>query len=191
VAALLPRFTGEIEQSPPAHSAVWVDGRRAYKLARRGKDVQIAARPVTIHQLALVRYDYPELVLDVTCSAGTYIRSLGRDIAEALGTAAVMTALTRTQIGHFQRDMAVSPEGLDLAAILKHLRPPVEALPDLPRFVPNAAETEYMSHGRPIVIDAPGDACELAAVDADGCLLAVLYATEQGWRPRPNMIGVQ
>ena len=90
------RWTGRIAQRPPAFSALKVAGRRAYDLARRGKLPQLAPRPVDVFQIEIRRYQYPELVLNVECGGGTYIRSLGRDLAESLGTAAVMSALTRT-----------------------------------------------------------------------------------------------
>src|SRR5688572_14701988 len=86
VQAALPRFVGTIEQVPPAYSALKVAGRRAYDLARHGEAVELAARAVEIHSLELVSYAYPELALLVRCGGGTYIRSLGRDIARALGT---------------------------------------------------------------------------------------------------------
>src|SRR5262249_43555691 len=102
IEAALSKFIGDIEQRPPAHSAVKIAGRRAYKLARQGRAVEIAPRTVTIHSLNILRYDYPELELVVECGSGTYIRSLGRDLASALGTAAVMSALERTAVGGFR-----------------------------------------------------------------------------------------
>jgi tRNA pseudouridine55 synthase len=94
-------MTGEIEQRPPIYSALKVSGRRAYALARAGQQVELAPRMVRIHCLRIVRYEYPELCLDVACGGGTYVRSLGRDLAERAGTAAVMSALERTAIGRF------------------------------------------------------------------------------------------
>ena len=78
-------------------------------MARQGRPVELAPREVTIHRLAVVRYEYPELVLEIECSGGTYIRSLGRDLAESLGTAAVMSALERTAIGWFRIEQAADP----------------------------------------------------------------------------------
>src|SRR6478609_12096076 len=102
ILAAIPRFLGTIEQRPPAFSALKVAGQAAYKLARRGEAVELAARPVEIISIDLVRYEYPELELRVRCGSGTYIRSLGRDLAEALGSAAVMSQLRRIAIGPFQ-----------------------------------------------------------------------------------------
>jgi tRNA pseudouridine55 synthase len=98
----LPNFVGTIQQRPPAFSAIKVKGKRAYDLARNGEQIQLEARPITIHGIDIVSYDYPELVLDIRCGSGTYIRSIGRDLAEQLGTAAVMSALERTEIGRFR-----------------------------------------------------------------------------------------
>ncbi len=188
---VLPRFRGDIEQRPPAFSALWVDGERAYALARRGEAVEPAPRTVKIHAIELVAYDYPEAVFDVTCSTGTYIRSLGRDIAQALGSAAVMTALTRTAIGPFTQDMALGARDATRATIAEHLRSAVEAIPDVERRVMSEPERDLIAHGRLLAIDAPESVSELAAVDAEGQLLAILNRTELGWRPRPNLIGLQ
>ena len=97
--AVLPRFVGHIEQRPPEYSALKIGGKRAYDLARQGKSVDLAPRPVDVYELRLVDYDYPRMTLEVACGAGTYIRSLGRDLAAAVGTAAVMSALVRTAVG--------------------------------------------------------------------------------------------
>ncbi|NOY30442.1 MAG: tRNA pseudouridine(55) synthase TruB, partial [Planctomycetes bacterium] len=84
----LPDFLGEIQQRPPAYSALKVNGQRAYKLAREGLAVQLEPRPVEIYELRVTGYNYPELKINLRCGSGTYVRSLGRDLAEALGTGA-------------------------------------------------------------------------------------------------------
>lgn len=99
VQAVLSRFTGRITQTPPAYSAIKVNGQRAYKLARKGQDVEIPSRQVTIHSLEVTEYDYPELKLRTHVSSGTYIRSLAQDIGEALGTGGYCSQLRRTKIG--------------------------------------------------------------------------------------------
>ena len=103
---------GEIQQRPPAFSALKVAGRRAYDLARAGESPELAPRGVRILRLAVTRYDYPELCLEVECGSGTYMRSLGRDLAERAGSAAVMSALVRTAIGPFTLTEAVDAETL-------------------------------------------------------------------------------
>lgn len=98
---VLQNFVGEIEQIPPVHSAIKINGERAYKKARRGEDVQIPKRKVTIHNLELISYEYPLVKFKVKCSSGTYIRTLGMDIAEELGTKGYLTGLRRTKIGEY------------------------------------------------------------------------------------------
>jgi tRNA pseudouridine55 synthase len=97
----LKQFTGAIEQVPPIYSAIKVDGKRAYELARKGKVVELKARPVMIHEITEVEYDYPVLKFTVNVSSGTYIRSLITDIGENLGTGAYTTDLRRTSVGKF------------------------------------------------------------------------------------------
>jgi tRNA pseudouridine55 synthase len=101
ITKILNSFLGEIEQTPPIYSAIKVDGKRAYKLAREGKTLVMKERKVTIHSLKIENYEYPELKIVVRCSSGTYIRSLAEDIGKALGTGAYLTALRRTKIGEF------------------------------------------------------------------------------------------
>lgn len=95
----LPRFQGTIMQVPPVFSAVKVDGKRAYKLARKGRDVELKAKELVIQEIELLRYDLPEIEIRVVCSKGTYIRALARDIGEALHSGGHLTALRRTRVG--------------------------------------------------------------------------------------------
>lgn len=101
VRAAVEQFVGEIQQTPPAYSAIKVGGRRAYDLARKGKDVTLAPRIVRIDRIELDSYDWPHLTLTVTCGKGVYIRSLARQIGEALQTGGYLTALRRTAIGPY------------------------------------------------------------------------------------------
>ena len=96
----LNQFLGEIEQTPPAFSAIKVNVVRAYKLARAGKKVDIRSRRITIHELEIMNFEFPRLKIRVKCSSGTYIRTLAEDIGAALGTEAYLTALRRTKIGN-------------------------------------------------------------------------------------------
>ena len=97
----LKKFVGEIDQVPPAYSAVMVNGKRAYKLMRKGQEVELKAKKITIEDIEILRFDDTTMQLDirVVCGKGTYIRSLARDIGEALGTGAYLTALRRTRVG--------------------------------------------------------------------------------------------
>lgn len=105
---VLTRFTGDIEQIPPIFSACKVDGKRAYDLARKGKDVELKAKRITIDEIELLRCDLDNMQIDirVRCSKGTYIRSLARDIGQALSSGAHLTALRRTQVGDFSIERA-------------------------------------------------------------------------------------
>lgn len=105
-------FVGEIAQRPPAYSAMKVDGKRAYKLARQGEEIELKARPVVIHEIGVVEYAYPRLVLDVRCGKGTYIRSLARDLGETLGTGGMLDGLRRTRVGEWGIDRARTIESL-------------------------------------------------------------------------------
>lgn len=99
IEAILPQFTGEIMQVPPVFSALKKDGKRLYELARKGKEVEIPARPISIHSIEILRFEENELVLDVHCGKGTYIRSLAHDIGAALNSGAYLVGLERTAIG--------------------------------------------------------------------------------------------
>lgn len=179
IQAALPQFTGEIDQVPPAYSALKVAGRRAYALARSGALVELVARKVTIHELRLVDYAYPTLQLEIVCSSGTYVRALGRDLARALGTAAVMSALVRTAIGPFRLDDAVSGDELTHESIARHLRPAGAAVSRLPRLELDHREVTELLHGRPLL--RPGllsTAAEFAAFDQSGELVAILVPRE-------------
>jgi tRNA pseudouridine55 synthase len=101
VKAACEKFIGEIDQTVPVFSAVKINGERAYKLARKGKEVEMPTRKVTIYSLEIIDYTYPELKIRTHVSSGTYIRTLGEDIGKALGTGAYLTALRRTKIADY------------------------------------------------------------------------------------------
>lgn len=103
------QFTGEIMQVPPIFSAIKKDGKRAYELARRGKDIELAARPVTVTAFTTT-YNYPEVHFRIVCSTGTYIRSLAHDLGQAIGCGGYLSALCRTRIGEFNLEDAVTME---------------------------------------------------------------------------------
>ena len=98
----LPSFIGDIDQAPPMYSALRIDGRRAYDLARSGKQVELVKRRVHIYDINVVRFDERRLEIDVTCSKGVYIRSLARDIAKSCGTIGFLRKLTRTRVGRYK-----------------------------------------------------------------------------------------
>ncbi len=115
VRSVLPRFTGSIEQVPPAFSACKVDGHRAYKLARKGKEVELKAKTLVIDEMELLSFDATtmQLMLRIVCSKGTYIRALARDIGQALGSGAHLIALRRTRIGDMHVDGCLKIEDFD------------------------------------------------------------------------------
>jgi tRNA pseudouridine55 synthase len=110
VQAALQRFTGEITQRPPIYSAIKINGRRAYNLAREGKTVEMPERQVTVFSLELIEYTYPEIKIRVHVSSGTYIRTLAQDIGDVLGTGAYCSALRRTMVAEYSVDGAVTVE---------------------------------------------------------------------------------
>lgn len=178
IIAATATLTGEILQRPPAYSALKVQGRRAYALARAGEEVQLTARPVTIHHLHVARYEYPELVLEIECSSGTYVRSLGRDLAEKLGTAAVMSALVRTAIGSFRLNEAVATEALTPANLSQHLLALSRGAECLPKVVVSPADIQRLARGQFIGVAEPVGT-ELAALDASGRLVAILSRRDE------------
>lgn len=181
--AALPQFLGTIQQAPPAYSAVKVEGQRAYKLARRGAAVELAPRPVEIYSLDLLRYDYPELELLVRCGSGTYIRSLGRDLAESLGTGAVLSALRRQAIGPFAAAEAISLAELSLPLVERGLQPPQLALADLPQIEIGDDDAKLLSYGQPIASRGRIAGAEAVAI-CGGRLIAILAPDEHGrWQP--------
>jgi tRNA pseudouridine55 synthase len=117
----LRSFVGEGLQTPPAYSAIKVNGQRAYKLARAGKEVKLEPRPITVYSLELVVYSYPEVQFVAKVSSGTYIRSLVEDIGSMLGTGAYMSALCRTKVGEFDIKDSLAVKSLNAEAIAQHL----------------------------------------------------------------------
>ncbi len=104
------QFTGRIQQIPPMYSALWKDGKRLYTLARKGEVVHREPREIEIHEIKLISFDAEQLVLDILCSKGTYVRTLAHDLGKALGSLASLSGLRRTAIGPYQADEAMDIE---------------------------------------------------------------------------------
>ena len=168
------RFVGEIQQVPPAHSAVHVDGRRAYKLARAGERPNLKPRTVRVGAIELLAYDFPHLRVDVRCGSGTYIRALARDIGAALGVGGYCGQLTRTEVGPFTIDAATPPDQLDLA---RDLADPLLAVQDMPKVTVSPSQADLIRTGRRIRHTGAPDGGEVAVVDGSGRLLAVATVT--------------
>ena len=119
VEAILPKFTGLIKQTPPAYSAIKIDGKAAYKRARSGEKVEIPEREVTIYSLNLGSYEYPKLNVSTHVSSGTYIRTLAEDIGKSLGTGAYLSNLRRTTIGGYTIEQAKPLEDVTQADLIQ------------------------------------------------------------------------
>jgi tRNA pseudouridine55 synthase len=177
------QFVGTIQQRPPDYSAIKVEGKRAYKMARRGEAVELAARPVEIYSLKIVRYEYPELELLVRCGSGTYIRSLGRDLAASLDTAAVMSQLRRLAIGPFGVEEAVCVDALSRERIESRLLSPLIGLEGMARVEVKEEEVRRLMNGQVIANRWATDAQEAAAIAGDGRLVAILQPKNGGLAP--------
>ncbi len=157
VAAALPAFVGEIEQVPPAYSAIKVDGERAYDLARAGETVELKSRKVVVHSARVgAAPDADHVEIEVECGKGTYVRAIVRDLAAALGAEAHVSALRRTRVGPFGEDRAISLENLEdmshKAALPEVLLPVETALDDIPALAVTAEDAFRLAQGRPIVL---------------------------------------
>ena len=189
IAAALPSFRGEILQRPCDYSAVHVDGKRAYRLARKGRPLELAAKRVRIDVLDVTAYEWPRLGVDIVCSSGTFVRAIGRDLAMALGTTAVMESLTRTAVGPFERARSLAMAAVTLESVRAAMLPAVAAVPLVPRFtLGNDLLAKAVRGGLVAVGDEPVES--LAAVDEAGDLVGILKRHESGlYRLRPNFRG--
>ena len=186
VEAALPSFTGLISQRPPAYSAIKVGGRRAYAMARAGETVELKEREVTIESFSIASWDdsdaeRPIAIVDVNCSAGTYVRALARDLGTAVGSSAYLGALRRTAAGSFGENGAVSldtvraatadgPEGL-----VPLLRPVDAGLDQFPRVELDESEVQAVAKGQYVkpASGVPGHGDHYRLVDPSGRLVAI------------------
>jgi tRNA pseudouridine55 synthase len=157
VAAALPAFIGQVQQIPPAYSAIKVDGERSYDMAREGREVELKARTVTIH--SAVVSDVPDddhIELEVACGKGTYVRAIVRDLAAMLGACAHVSALRRTRVGPFSAEGAIPLENLEKlihnGAGSEALLPVETALDDIPVLAVTTEDAFRLKQGRPIVL---------------------------------------
>ena len=182
VQAILASFTGSIEQTPPAYSALKIGGKTAYARARAGEEVEIAPRIIMVHELLLVSEAANEASLLATVSKGTYVRSLARDIARALGTVGHVAYLRRTRAGPFSLEKAVSLDFLEETAKARQLDgavlPLEAALDDIPALPVTSRQAELLRHGQRLVgIPAkPG----LSLAISEGTPVALVEATADG-----------
>ena len=185
ITAILPQFTGQISQIPPAYSAIKIDGKRAYDLARQGADeVVLAARDIMIHRLALTAHTNEDACFVTSCGKGTYIRSLARDIATALGTVAHVSHLRRTAVGQFTQENAISLDSLQelghSAAASPYVIPVVTALDDIPALPITTVEAQKLRFGQRLPPRPALSKTQLYKALCDGTLVALVEATEEG-----------
>lgn len=183
-------FVGEIMQRPPAYSAIQVDGQRSYDRARRGEAVELAARPVRIDAIEVTSYAYPQFELNVVCGKGTYIRSLGRDLGEKLGSGAVMSQLRRIRVGAFAIEDAVTIERLRAEGVESHLRPLLSALPDdLPRLELESEGLRRLLQGQ--TVSTAAEAGEIAVLFRDQLASIAERVAENQFRAAINFLTAQ
>ncbi len=188
VEAALTQFTGEIPQVPPMYSAIKREGQKLYELARQGIEVERAARSVIIHSIQLLDFQLPDMTIDVSCSAGTYLRSIAHDLGSALGTGAHLIELTRTASGPFTLDQAIDLETLT-TQWADHLRSIDEALSDWPLAILAEPDRSRALNGAPLFsVKLSGDRCR--AHDEQGHLLALLVFDHKKhwWRAEKVLI---
>ncbi len=167
-------WVGKVRQVPPKFSAINVAGKRAYQLARKGRDFELAAREIHILGIEILAYRYPLLTLHIGCGSGTYIRSLGSDIARQLGSDAVMSRLVRTRVGPFTlADCAELEQLTTVEQIADHLRPPQLLIADLQTILLDNEQVSAIRNGIPLWL--PGTLPDrLVATDQADQLIAVL-----------------
>ncbi len=152
---ILPKFRGEVLQTPPIYSALKINGKKLYEYAREGVEIKIKARKINISKLEIINFDYDKQTADILieCSKGTYIRSIANDLGEALSVYGHLIKLIRIKAGLFEHDNALHLEDLkEIEDVKKHLINPIEYL-SLPKYQLNDYEKEKISHGMSIPID--------------------------------------
>lgn len=186
---VLNTFIGDIEQTPPPYSAVKVQGRKAYELARDGEPVELAPRLIHVYNLELLEWTPPEAVVDVYCSSGTYVRSLAYDLGVRLGTGAHLTGLRRTKSGQFTLRDAVPlrklREAFEDGSWYRYLIPAAEALAEWPAIELTSEEVDLVKHGHRI--SRPSLSSSLArGISNQGELVALLQydAETSEWQPK-------
>ena len=182
VEAVLPRFTGEIDQVPPIYSALKIEGKAAYKRARAGEQLEMKPRRTVIHELRTFGCTEDSVTLSANVSKGTYIRSLARDIAQALNTVGHVTMLRRTRAGPFTLEQAISLDFLSEAAKARQLTravvPLEAALDDIPALPVTPDQAQLLRHGQKLAgfPEQPG----LCMAMLEGTPVALVEATADG-----------
>jgi tRNA pseudouridine55 synthase len=185
----MERFRGKLIQKVPAYSAVKISGERLYRRARRGAEVKAPTREIEIYSLSLIGYNRPDLVFEVTCSSGTYVRALARDIGEALGCGAHLTALTRIAAGPYELSDSITMDELktgDVGAWREKnaFIPMAGILPDFPTVIITREEATCVIHGKEIPLARTDkDDGTLIKLVLDGKLAAIGRVNGDSVRP--------
>lgn len=188
IVAALEALRGPQLQTPPMVSALKVSGQPLYKLARRGQEIERTPRPIVIHELTLQAWVPPELTITVTCSSGTYIRSLAHDLGTQLGCGGHVVALNRTAVGNFRLEASCSLEQLHTLAAAQQLErvllPPETAVMHLPAVSLSPEAETAVRYGQALELPEAPSAPEVRAHNAQGQLVAILIPTTTAhWRP--------
>ena len=191
VRAELPRFVGEIMQTPPIFSAIKVDGERAYDLARAGELVQLAARPVVIDELRLLSHGPQESQFDMQCEKGTYVRALARDLARALGTRGHVSALRRTQVGPFSERDAVDLATLEAAQPREDFLLPISSgLAEWPELRVDAGQANAIRNGNAVLLTGTRAPVMLEIAWASSAGLPIAIGRVEAGRFQPQRVFV-
>jgi tRNA pseudouridine55 synthase len=186
----LKKFIGHIEQTPPPYSAVKVQGRKAYEMAREGEEVDLAPRTIDVYHLEVLEWAPPEVVIDVHCSSGTYVRSLANDLGEMLGCGAYLVGLRRTKSGRFSlRDatpLRKLQEAFKSGNWAQYLIPAAEALTDWPAIELDPDQVDAIKHGHRVPAAEDAKPGMVRAVSMAGELVALMDLDEEArqWRPK-------
>ena len=207
IEAVLPEFTGIIEQTPPAWSAVKVDGRRAYALAREGNPAELTPRPVRIDSIQIESCQWPEMTVTIQCGSGTYIRSIARDLGRRLQCGGLMSGLERLAIGRFTVADAIDPDGLTGETVVEQLLPAVHVVDHISQYRCSPEERRLVARGgsfelckmqlirKQVIADRPGKADDVARTpplallsECGTELLALGEIRRQGRRIQPRTV---
>jgi tRNA pseudouridine55 synthase len=189
----LQTFVGEIEQTPPPYSAVKVQGRKAYEMAREGEEVDLTPRKITVHHLEVLEWAPPEVVIDVHCSSGTYVRSLANDLGVMLGCGAYLVGLRRTKSGRFSLRDSVPLRKLQEAFTAgnwyQYLIPAAEALGDWTAIELSPDEVEGVRHGHRVKVVGDPTETKVRGVSTQGELVALMEIVinadgSREWQPK-------
>ncbi|MFL2651198.1 MAG: tRNA pseudouridine(55) synthase TruB [Anaerolineales bacterium] len=190
IESILPTFIGCIEQVPPIYSAIKIGGERAYKLARSGKTVKMSPRSVRIDKLAIVDYCSPDITLEISCSSGTYVRSLAHDLGQSIGCGAHLLCLRRDVVGPFSLHQSYQLEDIeqtnDSCEVSSLLLPSGDAMVGWQKMCLGADDVGKIRHGNSVIGSGCVSETLALAYDVEGELIAVLEGQPElgRWQPR-------